>query len=260
MQSLQGRLRRVAEYVLQDGRKVALTPVIAEIDGDDIHVDVRLPVTSIYIAGLVHDVVEAHFALPRDGDVGLGVRVTRDPAGTGFDIGLRGRPSRHRGLHGAGRRPPRRRLGPLGRWDRCAAAIPVYTMRNGAILSQPDQHRFLRDLQRDLLLPREQWLVRQFGLRRHYVASCRTTALLGVGGHGLCERPPHPAQSEPALHRAGRTDAARRRRRAARLHRGERRRADLFTLSKGPLRWTVTRASSGSPKRWSPMPGWPSAC
>ena len=93
MQSLQDdKLQRVAEHVLQDGRKVTSgDPVIAAIAGDDIYVDVRLPRASISIAGLVHDVAEARFALPRDGDVSLGVRVTETLQDSVSDIGLRGR-------------------------------------------------------------------------------------------------------------------------------------------------------------------------
>ncbi len=112
-------------------------PVIAAIAGDDIYVDVRLPRASISIAGLVHDVAEARFALPRDGDVDLGACVTETLQDSVSDIGLRGR------LPGAEAfmEPGAARIRLDVAWGHSADGIaappliPVYTMRNGAILT-----------------------------------------------------------------------------------------------------------------------------
>lgn len=71
------KLARVASYILQDGRKmVGPDPVVSEIAGDDQHISVRLPASSVYVGGFVHDVPEAVFTLPLSGSVTIGVRIT----------------------------------------------------------------------------------------------------------------------------------------------------------------------------------------
>ena len=65
--------RRVAEYILQDGRIVDGTdPVVTKHDDD--HIRVRIAACAIYLGGIVHDVPEADFILPTTGDLSIGVR------------------------------------------------------------------------------------------------------------------------------------------------------------------------------------------
>lgn len=81
--------RRVADYILQDGRIVdGPDPVVEIIDDDTIRV--RLPDCSIYIGGLVHDVPGATFELSNEGDFIIGVRSTEELVNDIEDAGLKG--------------------------------------------------------------------------------------------------------------------------------------------------------------------------
>lgn len=65
--------RRVAEYILQDGRIVDGTDPIVTVSDDD-HIRVQIPACAIYLGGIVHDVLAADFTLPNKGDIIIGVR------------------------------------------------------------------------------------------------------------------------------------------------------------------------------------------
>lgn len=81
--------RRVAEYVLQDGRIVDGTdPVVTVPDADHIHV--HIPACAIYIAGIVHDVAASDFILPSKGDLVIGVRRFDDLVTDIEDASLKG--------------------------------------------------------------------------------------------------------------------------------------------------------------------------
>lgn len=67
--------RRVAEYILQDGRIVDGTDPIVTAPDDD-HIRVQIPACAIYLGGIVHDVLAADFTLPNNGDIIIGVRRT----------------------------------------------------------------------------------------------------------------------------------------------------------------------------------------
>ncbi|MFI3903772.1 DUF4815 domain-containing protein [Ochrobactrum sp. S1502_03] len=65
--------RRVADYILQDGRIVDGTdPVVTA--PDEHHIRVQIPACAIYFGGIVHDVAAADFTLPNKGEVVIGVR------------------------------------------------------------------------------------------------------------------------------------------------------------------------------------------
>ncbi|MRN67865.1 DUF4815 domain-containing protein [Brucella sp. 10RB9213] len=71
--------RRVAEYILQDGRIVDGTDPIVTIPAgeagpDEDHIRVQIPACAIYLGGIVHDVAAADFILPNKGDIIIGVR------------------------------------------------------------------------------------------------------------------------------------------------------------------------------------------
>jgi hypothetical protein len=138
LQSLQDdKLRRVAEYVLQDGRKVSGDdPVVAEIEGDPTKVVVTLPTASIYVAGLVHDVASATYQLPMTGEVSIGVRVTETLEDHVSNPELRG------DIEGteAYMEPGAARVRMDVSWGHSLdqngqPLIPVYTMRDGTILT-----------------------------------------------------------------------------------------------------------------------------
>ncbi|MEC9247313.1 MAG: DUF4815 domain-containing protein [Pseudomonadota bacterium] len=85
------KLRRVAEYILQDGRIVrGDDPVVTPVGDGDISVMVRLPECSIYVGGLVHDVDAAQFELPATGTVMIGIRLTESVVTDVEDAGLKG--------------------------------------------------------------------------------------------------------------------------------------------------------------------------
>src|SRR3954470_15438757 len=68
LQSLQDdKLLRVASCILQDGRKMSGGDPVITAHEDNTKVNVRLPESSIYIAGLVHDVPEQSYALAANG-------------------------------------------------------------------------------------------------------------------------------------------------------------------------------------------------
>ncbi len=70
------QVRRVGDYILQDGRITdGQTPVVQVVDDDNI--SVTLPACAIYIGGLVHDVDAATFTLPTTGDLTIGVRTAQ---------------------------------------------------------------------------------------------------------------------------------------------------------------------------------------
>lgn len=131
------KLRRVAEYVLQDGRKVAGgDPVVAEIEGDETMVSVRLPAASIYIAGIVHDVPEVTFELEVEGDISIGVRVTETLQTHATNPELRGQlvGTESHMEPGAARVSMSVVWGHSGDGDE-DPLIPVYSMRDGVILT-----------------------------------------------------------------------------------------------------------------------------
>ncbi|PRD42331.1 DUF4815 domain-containing protein [Phyllobacterium phragmitis] len=67
------KLRRVSDYILQDGRIVdGPDPVVTPLEDGTIRVD--LPAVSIYIAGLVHDVPARTIVLSATGSHAIGVR------------------------------------------------------------------------------------------------------------------------------------------------------------------------------------------
>lgn len=71
--------RRVAEYILQDGRIVDGTDPIVTVPAgdagpDEDHIRVQIPACAIYLSGIVHDVAAADFILPNKGDIIIGVR------------------------------------------------------------------------------------------------------------------------------------------------------------------------------------------
>lgn len=65
--------RRVAEYILQDGRIVDGTDPVVTAPDDD-HIRVQIPACAIYFGGIVHDVEAADFTLPNKGEIVIGVR------------------------------------------------------------------------------------------------------------------------------------------------------------------------------------------
>ena len=68
-----GQVRRVSDYIVQDGRIMdGQYPIVEEPDLDTIRV--RLPACPVYMSGLVHDVDEAVFVLPNTGELTIGVR------------------------------------------------------------------------------------------------------------------------------------------------------------------------------------------
>ncbi len=132
------KLRRVAEYILQDGRKVSGDdPVVAEVPAEPVtEVTVRLPAAAIYIAGFVHDVPEATYTLPIVGDVSLGVRVTETMEDHVSDVTLRGQ------IFGTESymEPGAARVKMVVAWGHSLDTItepliPVYFMRDGTILT-----------------------------------------------------------------------------------------------------------------------------
>ncbi|QPC87144.1 DUF4815 domain-containing protein [Mesorhizobium sp. NBSH29] len=134
---LQDQQRRVSEYILQDGRRVSgADPVVAEIEGDETKVSVRLPASAIYIAGHVHDVQESIFVLDVAGDVSIGVRVSETLENHISDVTLRGQISGTEAFM----EPGAARVRMVVSWGHSAdlveaPVIPVYSMRNGAILT-----------------------------------------------------------------------------------------------------------------------------
>ena len=138
LQSLQDdKLRRVAEYILQDGRKMSGgDPVVAEVVGDPTKVSITLPTGSIYIGGLVHDIAERTFVVDVTGDLILGVRLTETVLDHVSNVELRGQ------LVGteAYMEPGAARIKFEIAWghsqdEDAAPLIPVFTMRDGAILT-----------------------------------------------------------------------------------------------------------------------------
>jgi hypothetical protein len=138
MQSMaDDKVRRVAEYILQDGRKVSgPDPIVAAIDGDDDHASVRLPDAAIYIAGFVHDVAGVEFILPIAGDLSIGVRITETLEDHVSDVTLRGDiPGTESYME-----PGAARIKMEIAWGHSLDGdqdplIPVYSMRDGAILT-----------------------------------------------------------------------------------------------------------------------------
>ncbi|MBN8243314.1 DUF4815 domain-containing protein [Nitratireductor aquimarinus] len=92
MQSLSDdKLRRVAEYILQDGRIVrGDDPVVTPVGDGEISVTVRLPECAIYVGGLVHDVETAQFELPATGNVMIGIRLAESVVTDVEDASLKG--------------------------------------------------------------------------------------------------------------------------------------------------------------------------
>lgn len=138
MQSLaDDKLQRVASYILQDGRKVAGgDPVVSAIEDDEDHISIRLPASAIYIAALVHDVPEVTFELPIVGEVSIGVRVAETLEDHVSDPGLRGNLAGTESYMEPG--AARVRYDVV--WGHSADGeseplIPVYTMRDGTILT-----------------------------------------------------------------------------------------------------------------------------
>lgn len=81
--------RRVAEYVLQDGRIVDGTDPVVTVP-DDEHIHVHIPACAIYMGGIVHDVQAADFILPNKGDLVIGVRRFDDLVTDIKDASLKG--------------------------------------------------------------------------------------------------------------------------------------------------------------------------
>jgi hypothetical protein len=138
LQSLQDdKLRRVAEYILQDGRKMSGgDPVVAEVPGDETKVSLTLPAGSIYIGGLVHDVAERTFVVEVAGDISIGVRLTETLQDHVSDVDLRGR---FVGTE-AYMEPGAARIRFEIAWghsqdEESGPLIPVFAMRDGAILT-----------------------------------------------------------------------------------------------------------------------------
>ncbi|OKP66775.1 DUF4815 domain-containing protein [Ensifer adhaerens] len=137
-QSLQDdKLRRVAEYTLQDGRIVkGDDPVVSTIAGNDTHVRVLAPDCAIYIAGLVHDVTSAAFNLPNTGNLSIGVRLSEELITDIEDPSLKGR------IEGteAYMEPGAARVRMSVAWGHSldgggSDLIPVFQMTDGAILT-----------------------------------------------------------------------------------------------------------------------------
>lgn len=131
------KLRRVAEYTLQDGRQVSgADPVVAEIPGDETSVSIRLAASAIYIGGYVHDVMETTFTLPITGQVVIGVRVTESFEDHTSDVTLRGNVLGSEAYMEPGAGRVRMQVA----WGHSLDGnqkplISVYTMRDGVILT-----------------------------------------------------------------------------------------------------------------------------
>lgn len=139
IQSVQDdKLKRVAGYILQDGRKVSGgDPIVEAVTGDVTKFRLRLPVASIYIAGLVHDVPEKNYVLPASGDVSVGVRITETMQDSVSNPELRAQLVKFQESYWE---PGASRVRFDVAWghslDEVAGPLlPVYSIRNGAILT-----------------------------------------------------------------------------------------------------------------------------
>lgn len=142
MQSMaDDKLSRVADYILQDGRKMSGTdPVVTPIVGDDENVSVRLPLASVYVGGFVHDVAELIVSIPTTGSLTIGVRVTEETVDSVSDADLRGQ------IEGteAYMEPGAIRVRMSAAWGHSADGdaeplVAVYDVRDGVILTNSTQ-------------------------------------------------------------------------------------------------------------------------
>lgn len=138
MQSMaDDKLRRVAEYILQDGRVIrGEDPLIKPVTGDPTSVEVTLPACAVYIGGFVHDVPAAVFTLSAAGAVKIGVRVSSDLVTDVDDASLKGPIEGTEGYS----EPGAARVSMSAAWGyatdgKAGDFVSVYSMQDGTIIT-----------------------------------------------------------------------------------------------------------------------------